>query len=187
MTRTNHFMPDVEGLFFDVAKVFSGEPEAWYRRTGENNIKPKIYVPILGSYSYKKKASQMITNASKILALVKALEDRGFEVQVDMVFTADRVQDRKRNAFVSTIAVKKYEETFNYQKLSAMLHPSFFRRLIFREMELAFPKDLGGYYGLQTGLEAFEDSDKMLAIEDTDSIERFKENVIGIITKGDAK
>ncbi len=181
MSKTNHFIPDVEGLFFDVAKVLSGEPEAWYRRTGEKNIKPKIYVPILGSYSYKKDAKEMIKNASKIIALVKALEDRGFEVQVDMVFSAHKLTDRNKNAFVSTICMKGYSETFNFNKLSAMMHPSFFRRLIFREMELAFPTELGGYYGIHSGLRAFEESDKILAIEDITTIDTFKERVIGII------
>jgi len=71
------------------------------------------------------------------------------------------------------------------KKISGMLHPSFFRRLIFREREIMFPKNLKeSYGGSPNGGEMgkhIKGAENWLMISDTDSIERFKVATLGML------
>ncbi len=173
-SQPESYLPDVEGLFFDVAKVIEGEPECWYREPWDKTRKPRLSVPIMGSYNYKFKKEDAITNATKIIALVKALEDNGFEVEMTMIFIADHATTTNKTMFHS-VMIKNYDEGFNWNKLSAMLHPSFFRRIIFRDKELLAPTNLADGYGRTADpAKFFENGENMLSLSDSYSIERFK-------------
>tara|TARA_R110000772_G_scaffold5454_4_gene19480 strand:+ start:1020 stop:1859 length:840 start_codon:yes stop_codon:yes gene_type:complete len=185
-TQPDTYICDVEGLFFDVAKVIEGEPECWYRESWDKARKPRIYVPINGTYNAGFDSKKAIKNASKVIALVKALEDKGIEVELDMMFLSSGMTYDGKNGF-SSIRVKGYDENFNYAKLSGMLHPAFFRRLNFRESELQAPDDLsGGYGGAMNFKDLFEEGRNMLSIADTDSIENFKKEAVQLL-KGKTK
>lgn len=178
-TLPQGYVADVTGLFFDVAKVIDGEPEAWLREPFNKEKKPRISVPILGSYNAGFRKEDAIKNASKTIALIKALEDNGFEVSLSMVFIANNVGSNDKPNMFHSVMVKDFDENFNWQKLSAMLHPSFFRRLMFRDSEIAFKDCLNSGYGqTATAGQYFENGDSMLNIGRADSIEKFKKQVL---------
>jgi hypothetical protein len=175
-TRPEGYIADVEGLFFDVAKVIEGEPEAFYREPWDKKRKPRLSIPIIGSYRAKFKAETAIINASKVIAVIKAIEERGVDVELIMLFPSTSTTTKDESSCVS-VKVKGYDEKFNWAKVSAMLHPSFFRRCIFRVMELQAPKTLEDSYGSAAGVELFKDT--ALSIQDEISILKFKETLGG--------
>ena len=177
-SQPESYIADIEGLFFDVAKVIEGEPECWYREPWDKTKKPRLQIPIMGSYNGGFKKEKAIKNASEIIALVKALEDNGFECELSMIFMAENCTWKHEKMFHS-IMIKNYDESFNWNKLSAMLHPSFFRRIIFRDKELLAPKNLSDGYGSTANpSNYFENGDSMLVISEHSSIERFKNQVL---------
>ena len=185
-TEPQGYVADVQGLFFDVAKVIEGEPEAWYRDPWDKVKKPRISIPLVGSYNASFRVDTAIKNSSEIIALVKALEDNGFECEIAMIFPADNAEMGTGKGAYQEVMVKNFDESFNWNKLSAMLHPSFFRRIIFRDLEVAMPKTLQSGYGRtsRNTMKAFEGGDDFLNIGDHSSIERFKENVLYTLRKG---
>ena len=184
-TQPQGYVADVEGLFFDVAKVIEGEPEAWYREPWDKVKKPRLKIPLVGSYNANFKVETAIQNASEIIALVKALEDNGFECEIAMIFPADRACGKTGKGAYQEVMVKNYDESFNWNKLSAMLHPSFFRRIIFRDLEVALPTTLASGYGRTTKdtMKAFKGGENFLNIGDHSSIERFKNEVLYKLSK----
>lgn len=178
-TLPQGYVADVVGLFFDVSKVIDGEPEAWLREPWDKEKKPRIKVPISGSYNANVDKETIIKNASKIIALIKALEDNNFEVEAIMVFPASDSCTSGKHAN-SSVIIKGFDENFNWNKLSAMLHPSFFRRLMFRDLELMFPTSLSGGYGRTTSstYKPFVGGESMLKLSEKKSIETFKKQVL---------
>jgi len=173
-TQPEGYVSDVEGLFFDVAKVIEGEPECWYREPWDKTRKPRLNVPIMGSYNAGFAKEKAIKHGAEIIALVKALENVGFEVSLHMVFLIEGASPDARFTVQST-TIKNYDETFNWAKLSAMLHPSFFRRFMFREIELMFPNNLNSGYGRTADPKSyFTNGGEFINIAKHDSIERFK-------------
>ena len=179
-TLPEGYIADVTGLFFDVAKVIEGEPEAWYREPWDKTKKPRLSIPIMGNYSAGFNANTAIKNAAEIIALIKALEDNGFEIELIMTFAAEHMNNGigERHG-MSVVKVKGFEENFNWKKLSTILHPSFFRRIIFRDRELLFPKTLGSSYGdTPNPAKWWENGESMLQIGEHSTIEKFKEQVL---------
>ncbi len=177
-TQPQGYLPDVIGAFFDVAKVIEGEPEAWYKQPWDKEQKPRIKIPVMGSYNSTFEVEDAIKNASEIIALIKALENAGIEIELDMVFYAINCT-YDNEAMKHTVVMKAYDESFNWNKLSAMLHPSFFRRVIFRDKELLSPDNLTSGYG-RTGepSDIFPEGSDMLSIQDSGSVARFRENIL---------
>ena len=177
-TQPEGYVADVQGLFFDVAKVIEGEPEAWYREPWDKVKKPRIKVPIMGAYTANVKTETVIKNASEIIALIKALEDNGFECEMAMIFAVNNPSSNQNS--YHEIMIKNYDESFNFKKISAMLHPSFFRRILFREMEIMFPKTLNDGYGSSSErtLDGFKGGKNFLSLSKHDSIEKFRHNVL---------
>ena len=185
-TEPEGYVADVQGLFFDVAKVIEGEPEAWYRDPWDKVKKPRLSIPLVGSYNAGFRVETAIKNSSEIIALVKALEDNGFECEIAMIFPADNAETGTGKGAYQEVMVKNFDESFNWNKLSAMLHPSFFRRMIFRDLEVALPKTLAGGYGRTTRdtMKAFKGGENFLNIGDHSSIERFKQKTLYTLRKG---
>lgn len=180
-TLPQGYVTDVVGLFFDVSKVIDGEPECWLREPWDKEKKPRLRVPICGSYNAGVDKQTVINNASEIIALIKALEDNGFEVEATMVFPANDCSssDKEKHA-CNSVRIKGFDENFNWNKLSGMLHPSFFRRIVFRDLELMYPETLASGYGRTTHdtLLAFEGGESMLDLAQHRSIEKFKKQVL---------
>lgn len=177
-TQPEGYIPDVTGLFFDVARVIEGEPECWHREPWDKTKKPRLEIPVMGSYNAGFAKEKAIENATEIIALVKALESAGFECRLVMVFMATHTTYDNKGMFHS-VMIKNFDENFNWQKLSAMLHPSFFRRLIFRDKELLAPTNLEGGYGRTAEPEKWlENGESVLKISDKGSVERFKNQIL---------
>ena len=177
------YVADVQGLFFDIAKVVEGDPEAWYREPWDKTRKPKISVPIMGTYPGRFNSEDAIKNASAIIALIKAMEDKGIEVELYMMFLTKGMYADGRHDCV-TITIKGYNESFNWRKLSAMLHPSFFRRCLFRYNEIEAGKDLvEGYGGDYQPRDLFVGGENMLKISDAGSVSKFKTKTLELLRR----
>lgn len=179
-TLPQGYVNDVCGLFFDVAKVIDGEPECWLREPWDKERKPRISVPVVGSYNANVTKETVIKNASEVIALVKALEDNGFETELNMIFAIEDFDSKDGSNYFCSVRVKGFDESFNWSKVSAMIHPAFFRRLMFRDMELAAPTSLAWGYGRTTSktLSPFEGGESAIKLEEKASIERFKKQVL---------
>ncbi len=177
------YVADVQGLFFDVVKVVEGDPEAWYREPWDKTRKPRISVPIMGTYPGVFNTDKAIENASNIIALIKAMEDKGIEVELYMMFITKGMYNDGTSDCV-TITIKGYSESFNWRKLSAMLHPSFFRRCLFRYNEIEAGMDLKyNYGGDYLPVNLFVGGANMLKISDASSIEKFKTKTLELLRR----
>jgi len=177
MTKPIRMINDVEGLFFDVAKVVEGEPEAWIRKENPNTIKPRVEVVVAGNYRGDFPKEKAIKNAAKIIALIKAIEDAGVQTALTMIFCSTHTGDGvKDHTSLVSVKVKDFDESFNWNKTSAMLHPSFFRRLVFRCREIMYGNKLRDGYGRSPNnfKSVIEGGENILVISDTSSIRRFK-------------
>jgi len=139
------YLPDVEGMFFDVAKVLTGEPEAWYKMHSNEEGTPIINIELGVGMLSGVSAQRIIDNAGVLLARVKELEMAGIQVGIIAVAVASDV-DNKGTGTTHKVTIKHYDSPINYRAISAVAHPSFHRRLLFRSRELMFPnKNIKGY------------------------------------------
>lgn len=146
MTEKSMYNFDVVGDFFDVGCYMSGEPEHWLK---EIKIKDEkfICVKINGWYNANVRSETIVENASQIIALLRVLEGRGFLTQIDLCFNGRDMTIRGREDILIEIPIKDYNQPLDYKKLSILLDVGFFRRGIFRVLELTYPLNLSGGYG----------------------------------------
>ena len=139
---------DVQGQFFDVGLVLSGVPETWLEPEIKEEEKVQVEIIINGTFHAGISKNDVIKGASRILAMIKILEDHGVEVKLKIVSCIKGYENRKRNTklFIST-DVKDYDEPINYKKCSALLSPTYLRRGMFKVMELLAKEKLSGNYG----------------------------------------
>ena len=83
--------------------------------------------------------------ASQSVAMCKILEDHGVEVSIKGLIGQLNYQTDNDETLVSIIEIKGYDEPVNYQKLSILLSPAYFRRGIFKLMEVVSDNVKYGY------------------------------------------
>lgn len=132
------YLLDCEGDFFDVGIVMSGEPECWLKEIRTTEKKTLIELNVLGSYSWRKDQKDIISNAGLILAYCKFFEERGIQtkIMVHFISTNEITGRGASNAYHYKILAKDQNQNIDYAKVSAILHPSFFRRGMFRVKEI---------------------------------------------------
>lgn len=138
---------DVVGDFFDVGTYMSGEPEHWLK---EIKIKDEkfIHVKIGGVYPYKISSKTIQDNATKLIALLRVMEGKGFLTKIDVCFNSvNMCNGRGSKKLLIEIPLKDYNQPLDYRKISTLLDVSFFRRGIFRVYELTYPNNLSSTYG----------------------------------------
>ena len=183
MTKPTGFKKDVEGLFFDVGLLMSGEPECWFKKPTKKTEKPKLDIYVLANYGYRTLASEIIKNSAKVIAVIKALEDAGIDVSMKMLFASESVYYGKVGE-ITTVTAKGYGETFNWAKISAMLHPSFYRRIQFRVREINsvnIRKKLRGGYGYSlkvVHVKELDMFDHILSLKEVNVIDDFKNKIV---------
>lgn len=162
------YLIGVEGEFFDVGIVLSGEPEHWFKETKIDGatIQPRIKINISGSYSHKVNANTVLENASLILAYCKVLERLGIQTSIKVHFQSSNEHERrgKNNVYDYFLKVKGFEDNISYYKLSTVLHPSFLRRGIFRIKEIRWNKNQANNYGKS------QEDEKFIQLNDINSI-----------------
>jgi len=144
---------DVHGEMFDVGLVLTGVPEAWLEPENEYEEKVRVEIIINGTFNAGVSKDDVIKGASRILAIIKILEDNDVEVKLKIV-SCIKEHDYNHNIFVAT-DVKDYDEPINYKKASALLSPTYLRRGMFKVMEISAKQELGGHYGIPLEVDGF--------------------------------
>lgn len=140
---------DVSGQFFDVGLVLSGIPETWLEPIVEKEPVVKVSVLINGAFNHKFNKDDVVKNASRILGMIKILEDHGVQIQLKMLTGCQSSSYRGSysEGLITLINLKEYDDPINYKKLSALLTPATLRRGTFKIMEMQ-AADLRSGYGV---------------------------------------
>jgi hypothetical protein len=141
------YVRDVVGDFFDVGAVVLGEPEAWLK---EIHVKDEKFIDIIiqGTYKDGTDIEMVEKNGAKVFAIVSILEQRGFLVNMKMVFSSnDSNTKNSREVSTLTIVIKDYQEILDYKKMAILLGVPFFRRGFLRVLEVWYGKNVKGNYG----------------------------------------
>ena len=138
---------DVVGEFFDIGAVMVGEPESWIKQIEVKDDK-FIELTIQGTYPDGTNLKMVQENGSKVLAISKVLEQQGYLVRINMVFSSQGSDssDRKRTV-TALIKVKDYDTGLDFKKFGIMLGVPFFRRGFLRLLEIELGYDLSGGFG----------------------------------------
>lgn len=148
-SKASSYIPDVQGAFFDVSKVLTGEPECYYKLSYEKTTRPRADLQVVINYSASTGVELLIDNASDLLVKIKQFELQGVEVRLSAITKSSHMTTGKysNQTFIGIVLLKDYQDSINYRKLSGILHPSFNRRLLFRLKELTYPTTLSKTYG----------------------------------------
>lgn len=144
---------DTSGQFFDVGLVLTGIPETWLEPDNIEEEKVRVEIIINGTFHSGVSKEDVIKGASRILAMIKILEDNDVEVKLKIV-SCIRNCGHGHDLYVAT-DVKNYDEPINYKKASALLSPTYLRRGMFKMMELVARKKLSYGYGGQISVRGF--------------------------------
>lgn len=153
----HNFKFDVHGEMFDVGLVLTGVPEAWLEPDNVEVEKVRVEIIINGTFNAGVSKNDVIKGASRILAMIKILEDNDVEVKLKIVSCIGNIigyGEDSKSLFVAT-DVKDYDEPINYKKASALLSPTYLRRGMFKVMELVGKQDLDAGYGTPMNVDGF--------------------------------
>lgn len=157
---------DVVGQFFDIGAVLVGEPEAWLNEIVVKDDK-FIKLKINGVYPAKTDTSKVRRNASKVFGIAVALEKQGYLVEIDMEY---RTENPYKNGDIEvTIPVKTYNSPLDYKKFGILLNVAFFRRGIFRLLEIECGKELRSGYGRTKRVEGDIQLDNEQQVDDLEN------------------
>lgn len=139
---------DVTGEFFNIGAVMVGEPEAWIKQIEVKDEK-FIEINIQGTYSHNANLETVKQNASKLLAIASVLDSQGFSVRLNMLFRQKKSSKRGKIKNLDVlIPIKDYNQPFDYKKMGILVGVPFFRRGIFRVLEIEFGNNLRDNYGV---------------------------------------
>lgn len=146
-TVVSGYRYDVEGLFFDIAKVLSGEPECWLNPIKQDEPK-EIVLKISTSANNTVSADKIARGAGQILGIVNKLEQDGFKVKLENWLYSERCTSRGPSKnHLTVVVVKDFNDTINYAKMSAIVSPSLQRRGVFMIREQMLGKNMTRGYG----------------------------------------
>jgi len=174
-TISKDYLLGVEGEFFDVGILLSGEPEHWFKETTMDGKKetPRVEININGAYSHRVKSETVMENSSLVLAYCKLLEMNGVQTKINVHFISKKEHytgtKRSRyslNEYDYFITIKDFEDKISYYKLSTVLHPVFFRRGLLRIKEARWDKKQNDGYGVSVM------SDKNIQLNNSDDIKQ---------------
>lgn len=137
---------DVTGEFFDIGAVMVGEPEAWIKQIEVKEDK-FIELSIQGVYPHTVKAKDIQKNGSKVFSIANVLEQQGYLVRINMVYRTQRFDDVNNKKILDIrVMAKDYNQGLDYKKFGILLGVPFFRRGIFRAIEVE-AEEVGYGYG----------------------------------------
>ena len=136
---------DVVGFQASVPRYLQGIPTNMVNKT---NIKQKnkvITINKCASYGWGTKPQVIIKESVKVLQLINRLEEQGFRVNLNVIFTT-----RAENKTITKVKIKSSSQRLNIKQVAFPLcHPSMLRRIIFavweRQEENANNKFCDGY------------------------------------------
>ena len=166
---------DVTGEFFDIGLVLSGVPESWGTPEYDHVDKPKLDILINAAYNCEVSKDTVIKNGARLIAICRVLEDHGVQVSIRSAgFTQDYARGKERESILFLTNIKGYNEPVNYEKVSSMLSPGYFRRGIFKLMEVVSVGGVVGGYGSSGKVS------NAIDISDDESVEKFEKEVFNV-------
>tara|TARA_R110000850_G_scaffold100331_5_gene207598 strand:+ start:743 stop:1660 length:918 start_codon:yes stop_codon:yes gene_type:complete len=159
----------VEGNYFDVDLVLQGEPESFYKSKDEQVPDKFLHLDINAGYSSSVNAETVKNNIVNIIVAISLLESIGHRISIDCWWTSTNERSNKPTIFLK-YKLKSKLQALNIQSLVSVMHPSFFRRIMFRFYELFGTAESG--YGVPFQ-HVVRNSDKknILSIENKRSVE----------------
>lgn len=133
--KSREFAWDVTGEFVDVGKYLTGEPECFgsEAETGERTAGRVVSIRLNACVSCAVSADTIAARGIAVLCAVDLLESCGTRVEVVVSTGSDGAGTRVDG----NVTVKRPGEQVDADRLAfAVAHPSFFRRLGFRFLEL---------------------------------------------------
>ncbi len=141
----NNYKFDVTGQFFDVGLVLSGVPESWLEPEIDEEEITKIDLVLDGAFHASFDKDTLSRNISRILAMVKILEDNGVEVGIKLISGNQSWDGAHREDLVVLTHIKNYDEPINFKKITSLLTPAYHRRGIFKIIEMQADRVGNGY------------------------------------------
>lgn len=124
---------DVEGQWFDVSAVVEGRPEQWMTpQWGMVGERASVKLIIDLSTSAACSAQEMCERMYSVASVALTIERAGIAVEVIVVTVA--VEDGP--GFALSMQVNKAGEPLDVSRVIAAAHPAFFRRVMFRLIEM---------------------------------------------------
>lgn len=124
------------GSRVDIGEYLANSPECYMQALETEVPAPVVKLAVVVNVSWKVTAQAKISRGRAVLALIDALEARGYSVQLDatMCFLMSRGETGSDCVYTSTI--KKAGEPWNPSSVAfALCHPAFNRRVGFRLAE----------------------------------------------------
>lgn len=145
--NVDDFKRDVTGDFFNVADVLDNIPECWVQTQVEKE-KQFIEIFINMSIACYVNADDVINNAARIIAVVNVLELCEISVGITLFEISSGANRADSDIKLAVLCrLKNPSEVIDYNKLSALLNPSFTRRAVFKVTELCFKDKVSSGYG----------------------------------------
>lgn len=129
---------DVEGAYFDTARLLRSEPEHWIRwettQEATQSVGSKcISICLNGSVHWAIDRDIIVARGAAVVALAALLEYANFNVELTLAF---RTENHQGQALTSLITLKRYGEPSDVATIAfALAHPSSPRRLNFAAKE----------------------------------------------------
>lgn len=136
---------DVSGCEVNVGLYLSGEPECML----EYNVQEAtnfihIVMGVVESAFVDKE--QILNRAAAMTSIVDNLENNGYRVKLSMVI-ANQGGFTKTQHLFTLVGIKDYQEHMDIARVAGILHPGFYRRLIFCYWEGHKDGPIRGGYG----------------------------------------
>lgn len=132
---------DVTGDYLDIGRHLDGFPDSFVR--GDyRSMKQVPFIKLIVGHNYvpaRMDARRVVEYAKNISTLVATLHLKGFPVAVEYAEIGQ--------CTATMFPIKEYSQTLNLYLLYSTLHPSFFRRLVFRAIENSSHFQYGYGYG----------------------------------------
>lgn len=146
---------DVTGAFFDVASVLEGRPECWLNPEPSMQGDPGVIRLVVDCFtSAGVSAEIMQARMCAVSAAALTLEAMGNPIEVIAVYPSHKDAE----GFCIEVKVNNAGEPIDTQRLVAMAHPAWFRRINFRLLELTPIESVAQYhahtYGQSQGVPA---------------------------------
>lgn len=134
MTFTPALTMDVAGAYPIAALAAAGDPCSMVDLAPtEDRVRPivRLLIQRAGSAAYE--VSEFTNYGAAVLSYIEGLEAAGFRCEITVAFCSDLREDGDQ---ITTVVVKRAEETMEYDRMAyVMTHPAFFRRICFSVME----------------------------------------------------
>lgn len=140
---------DIAGGHVSVPRYLNGCPKNMIRKVPVENKDRVITIVKVCSVLGGKSVDAMIAEGAKFVQVIQRVEASGYRCNADVIFASSKEFQRiSSTAHVVRVRIKKANERLNLAKMCfPMVHPSMFRRFIFKLREIDPVLKRQGWHG----------------------------------------